>query len=193
MPPSSRDLFAAGQTAERDGRLAEAERLYRAALAADPGHGRAHAALGFLALRGGRPDLAQGFLAKARGLVPDLLERQLGEAQALSSARRWREAVDSWRRALAIQSGHADALIGLAECLAQLGRREAVEAAEDAAASAPGDVRLLLRAAAVLTEAGKLDRAAELASRAQALAPADPGPLLRLGHVRRDEGHPSEA
>ncbi|MDF2765547.1 MAG: sulfotransferase, partial [Rhodospirillales bacterium] len=44
-----------------------------------------------------------------------------------------------------------------------------------------------------LTEAGKLARAAELASRAQALAPTDPGPLLRLGHVRRDEGHPSEA
>ncbi len=193
VPPTAPELFRSGQAAERTGRLDEAERLYRAVLAAEPNHAETHAALGFLALRAGRFDLSRSFLAKARQLAPDLFARQCRAAEGMARERRWSEAADAWQRALALQPGQPAALIGLAEALAQLGVGEAARAAGDAAASAPGDVQIQLRAAAVLTESGKLDRAAELAGHARALAPAEPGPVLRLGHIRRDQGRPDEA
>ncbi|HXV23930.1 MAG TPA: sulfotransferase [Alphaproteobacteria bacterium] len=193
VTPTADQLFRSGQAAEQAGRLAEAEGFYRAVLAAEPNHAQAHAALGFLALRGGRPDLSRGFLARARQLAPDLYGRQRQAAETMARERRWLEAVDHWQRALALQPGQPAALIGLAEALAGLGVGEAARAAEDAATSAPGDARIQLSAAAVLAEAGKLDRAAELAGRARTLAPAEPGPVLRLGHIRRDQGRPEEA
>jgi tetratricopeptide (TPR) repeat protein len=193
MPPTPADLFRAAEHAERSGKLGEAERLYRAVLTAAPGHAEAHAALGLLAFRGRRPDLARQYLAKACALDPALPTRTARRAEELAQARRWPEAAEAWRRAVALQPRSAEALIGLAEALAQLGHEDAAAAAEDALASGPGDLRMLLRAAAVLTEAGRLDRAGEFAERAQAVAPAHPGPALRLGHVRRDQGRIAEA
>lgn len=192
-PPTASDLFRAGQAAERGGRLAEAERLYRAVLAADPAHAEALAALGFLALRGGRADLSRSFLAKACALEPGLARRQARAAEALAREQRWPETAQAWQRTLALQPGDPAALIGLAEALSALGRAEAAEAAADAAARAPRDARLQLRAATVLAEAGKLDAAAATAERAQALAPQEPGPALRLGQIRRDQGRLTEA
>ncbi len=192
-PPTASDVFRAGQAAERGGRLAEAERLYRAVLAADPAHAEAHAALGFLALRGGRADLSRSFLAKARALEPGLARRQAQAAEALAREKRWPEAAESWQRTLAFEPGDPATLIGLAEALSALGRVEAAEAAADAAARAPREARLQLRAATVLAEAGKLDAAAAAAEQAQALAPGEPGPALRLGQIRRDQGRLTEA
>ena len=193
MPPRPADLFRAAEEAERSGRLAEAERLYRAVVATAPRHAEAHAALGLLALRGRRPDLARGFFDTAIELDPTLVFRQRQRAEQFARERRWPEAAEAWRRSVALEPRRPEALIGLAEALAQLGQDEAIEAAEDAVASALGYVPVLLRAAAVLTEAGKLDRAAELALQAQARAPAHPGPAIRLGHVRRDQGRIDEA
>jgi tetratricopeptide (TPR) repeat protein len=193
MPPTPADLFRAAEHAERSGKLGEAERLYRAVLTAAPGHAEAHAALGLLAFKGRRPDLARQYLAKACALDPALPTRTARRAEELAQARRWPEAAEAWRRAVALQPRSAEALIGLAEALAQLGHEDAAAAAEDALASGPADLRMRLRAAAVLTEAGRLDRAGELAERARAEAPAHPGPALRLGHVRRDQGRTAEA
>lgn len=192
-PPRASDLFRAGQAAERGGRFSEAERLYRAVLAAEPAHAEAHAALGFLALRGGRADLSKSFLARARTLEPALARRQTQTAKALARDKHWPEAAESWQRALALEPGDPAALIGLAEALAALGRGEAAATAEAAAARAPRDARLQLSAAAVLAEAGQLDAAAAAAERARALSPEDAGPALRLGQIRRDQGRLAEA
>ncbi len=192
-PPTAGDLFQAGRAAERGGRLAEAERLYRAVLAADPGHAEAHAALGVLALRANRPDLSRSVLAEARRLDPDLA-RRLGRAAELHQREaRWGEAAEAWQRTLALQPDHPVAAIGLAEVLGRLGHSDAGSAAEHAARSAPNEAGVQLRAAAVLAEAGRLERAAALAERAGALAPAHGGPLLRLGQIRRDQGRLEEA
>jgi tetratricopeptide (TPR) repeat protein len=193
VPPSTGELLEAARGAERGGRLAEAERLYRAVLKAEPAHGEAHAALGFLALRGGRPDLSRSFSAKARQLAPGLCASYAGKAEGLARERRWREAAEAWQRALALEPRDPAALIGMAESLAQLGHPGAVEAAEDAAAAAPRELGLQLRAAAVLTEAGLLDRAAEIAECARGLGPKDFRPPLRLGQIRRDQGRVEEA
>jgi protein O-GlcNAc transferase len=138
MPPTATQRFEAAQAAELGGRLAEAEQLYRGVLTLDPTHAEAHAALGFLALRGGRADLSQSFLAKARALEPSLGDRLAGKAEALVRVRRWSEAAQAWQQALALQPRNAAALIGLAEALSALGRAEARQAAEDAATLAAG-------------------------------------------------------
>jgi tetratricopeptide (TPR) repeat protein len=193
MPPTAKQRFEAAQAAEQGGRLAEAEQLYRGVLKLAPAHAEAHAALGFLALRGGRADLSQSFLAKARALEPRLGDRFTRKAEALARERRWAEAADAWQRALAIHPGDAGALIGLAEALSTLGRAEAVQAAEDAAARAPDHAALQLRAAGVLAESGVLGKAAAVAERAQAVAPHETAAPLRLGQIRRDQGRLTEA
>jgi tetratricopeptide (TPR) repeat protein len=193
MPPTAKQRFEAAQAAEQGGRLAEAEQLYRGVLTLDPSHAEAHAALGFLALRGGRADLSQPFLAKARDLEPTLADRLVRKAEALVRERRWTEAAQVWQQAVALQPGTPAALIGLAEALSALGRAEAAEAAEDAAALATGDAALQLRAAGVLAGSGVLAKAAALAERAQALAPRAPAAPLRLGQIRRDQGRLTEA
>ena len=193
MPPTAAQRFEAAQAAELGGRLAEAEQLYRGVLTLDPTHAEAHAALGFLALRGGRADLSQSFLAKARALEPNLGDRLAGKAEALVRERRWSEAAQAWQQAVALQPRNAAALIGLAEALSALGRAEAGQAAEDAATLATGDVALQLRAAGVLAESGVLGKAAALAERARALAPREPAAALRLGQIRRDQGRLTDA
>ena len=174
-------------------RLAEAEQLYRGVLTLDQAYAEAHAALGFLALKAGRADLSRSFLAKARALQPGLGARQVHKAESLARERRWGEAADAWQRALSLQPGDPAALIGLAEALSALGREDAARAAEDAARLSATDIRLQLRAAAVLAESGVLDKAASIAERAQVLAPREPATGLRLGQIRRDQGRLTEA
>lgn len=63
--PSARARLAAGLTAHREGRYAEAHALYRAALVDDPGLGEASLGIGIIHLQSRRFDLAEAFLSRA--------------------------------------------------------------------------------------------------------------------------------
>jgi tetratricopeptide (TPR) repeat protein len=79
----SRALFDAGYVADAQNRLADAEGLYRRAIAADPKSFEAHLSLGLLLARQGKAQDARPELATATNLDP-------GDAGPAMKARAWR-------------------------------------------------------------------------------------------------------
>ena len=102
---------------ERDLRYAEAEAHYRAALAAEPSNPSVHQTFGFALMNMGRTDEAIAELQRATRLDPLAKSGGTALSDALSDARRFREAEDEARRILAIDSTFALALssLGLAQ------------------------------------------------------------------------------
>jgi predicted O-linked N-acetylglucosamine transferase (SPINDLY family) len=135
---SPEEALQAAISAHREGRLAEAERLYEAVLAADRTHVGALHLLGVLRAR-------QGRLAEAIELMSRSLQREPRSAElhgdlgvALEMARRYEEAVAHYRKAIALRPGSAQAHCNLGNALqAQERHAEAVAEFERALALAP--------------------------------------------------------
>ena len=136
--PSPKDVFALAVAAHRDGRAAEAERLYEAVLAGDGRHPGALHLLGVLRAR-------QGRLAEAIELMQRALKRNPRSAElhgdlgvALEMEHRHEEAIGHYRRALRLQSGNAQTHCNLGNALQALERHAAaVSEFERALALAP--------------------------------------------------------
>src|SRR5579872_1120547 len=119
-------LIREGMAHHRDGRIAQAERAYREALALDPGHPEALGLLGMLAGQGGEPQVAVQLLQRALHRDPRNanLHYNLGET--------WRHLGDNekalacFQRAAHFNPRHADAFrSGADAALAEAKRREA--------------------------------------------------------------------
>ncbi len=120
------------------GRLAEAEDLYRQALAIDPSQARGHHLLGLVHLqRGDRVEAIRRF-DLALAIKPDFAAAHSSRAAALIAAKRFDEALADCDRALALRPNMADALANRGLALVELNRfDEAVESCEKAIASRP--------------------------------------------------------
>lgn len=82
-PADARALFDSGYVADAENQAADAESLYRRAIAADPKSFEAHLSLGLLLARQGNPEDARPELALATSLDP-------GDAGPALKARAWR-------------------------------------------------------------------------------------------------------
>src|SRR5262245_7796214 len=140
-PTSFSAAFKAAVAAEEHGRLADAERQYRALLTADPDHAEALERLGFLGLQAGRSDAARPLLERALALAPELPGRHRRLAEGHAGAGRWAAAAEAWQRALALVPGEPVTLMGLAEALKALDREPAAAAAAMGRAKAPRRMR----------------------------------------------------
>jgi predicted O-linked N-acetylglucosamine transferase (SPINDLY family) len=67
---TTNQLFSAGHLAQRNGNIAEAERLYREVLKSEPDHVGANQLLGVLMLESGKPGDADGYITRALELEP---------------------------------------------------------------------------------------------------------------------------
>ena len=128
---ASADVEAALRAAvahHRAGRLAEAERDYRAILAADPTRARAARNLSAILLERGDLDAAEALLAQACADSPD--EPQLLANLGFVQLRQDRAAAarDSLERALALAPDDGAILTNLGTALRALGQREAAAA-----------------------------------------------------------------
>jgi tetratricopeptide (TPR) repeat protein len=112
----------------QSGELAEAERLYRQVLAAEPRNADAHHLLGLLALVEGRPEQAIEHFSRAIDCNPAaaLFHGHLGAA--LQAAGRTLEAVNSYREAVRIDPRSASAHNDLGSALDAAGRGTEAEA-----------------------------------------------------------------
>jgi len=123
-PPAARtkeQWAAAGVEAHKAGRLDEAERCYREALAIDPGFAFAIHYLGVATEQRGRPQDAMPLLDRAVELSPLEPEFHNNRGLALYSLQRDREAADAHRRAIELQPRHAGAYSNLGRTLQALG------------------------------------------------------------------------
>lgn len=122
----------------RNGRLREAEPLYRQVLQAMPRHADALHLLGVLALQVGQPAAAQGLIEQSLAVRPSAnVWCDLGNA--LGALGRRADAIAAYRQALVLQPDLAEALCNLGQLLLEDGQAdEAVASCRRAIALKPG-------------------------------------------------------
>jgi len=186
-------LLREGLALHNEGRLAEAERLYREALARDPENGEALHLLGLAMGQGGRVEAAAELLRRAAQRAPGNAQLLNNLGEMLRQLGRRREALDAYRRAIMADPGlsapyanAADALRAEADRAEQLGHRKPAR-----------EMRLL--AAKYLAELGLnhwrrlvLDKAEDACRQALALDPRSIAALVNLGAILGKTGRLGE-
>lgn len=159
-------------TLHRSGNFAEAEQLYRAALAADPRDFTARHLLGVVLAQQGRGEDALGEIAKALTLRPDDADALLNHANILKTLGRGNEALAGFTRALAARPGWPQALNNRGTVLQSLSRFDEALADYDAALAAEPDyVEALNNRGSVLQDLKRPAEALAVYDRALRLAP----------------------
>lgn len=151
----------------RAGRLAEAEALYREALAADPDLAEAHHMLGVLAHQAGRYEEALERIDRATATNPNHAGRHNHAGLALLALGRHDAAIARFRRALRLRPDYAEAHNNLGTALGQVSRSaDAIASFREALRLAPAFASASLNLGRALSEIGHVEEA--LASLVQA-------------------------
>ncbi len=133
-----RELLETGLEHHREGRLADAETVYKQVLGDDPENPDALHMLGVIAFQTGRANLAVEMIGGAIAKKPGSASCHSNLGLALNALGRAGEAVDSFRRALEIDPDAADPLSNLGNALRALHKPgEAAEHCRRAAELAP--------------------------------------------------------
>jgi len=175
-------VFVRAYAAHRDGRLDDAERGYRATLAADPAHVDALHLLGVLRHQQGQHAQAADLVRRAVDLRPNDAALQLNLGNALKALGELDGAIERFRNAVTLAPDFAVAHYNLGNAYATLGRHE------DAMLSLGHAVRLLPGDASAHNNLGNalhaLDRHAEAVEsfrRALKIRPGHAGAHNNLG------------
>jgi predicted TPR repeat methyltransferase len=166
MSITAEELLRRGVARHREGRIEEAESLYRRALRLAPRHPDAENLLGVIALQKGDVAAALAHSERALQAAPDHPLFLSNRGAALAAAGRLAEAIEALRRTLEQNPGDVTSLRNLGQALTAGGQAEAALAPLRAAAElAPeaGEVWLALAHAA--HEAGEAEEARGAAAR----------------------------
>lgn len=189
-----REAFVTAVGLHQSGRLAEAERLYRQILQADPRHPDALHMLGVLALQSGRHEAAVQLIRQAIGgnsRVP-AFHNNLGNA--LNGWGKPQEALSAYRGALACAPDHAGAHYNLAVTLQPLGlTEEAALSYRRTLALLPSHADAEHNLGNMKAREGDLEGAAAHYRRALAIRPRNPDALCNLGNALTLQGRDDEA
>ncbi len=117
----------------RQGRLAEAERIYAAILAADPGRSDALHLLGLASYQQGRLPEALRQMGAALRAAPGSADIHSNYGLALDANKQHQEALDAFNKAIALKPHHVQAFNNRGLTLATLGRDAEALASWDAA------------------------------------------------------------
>lgn len=115
-------LFDQGFQHHQAGRLGDAERLYREALAADGDHIHALHMLGVLAYQLGKSDIAIGLMGRSLAIDPKQPACHYNFGVALQALRREEEAIRAYGAAIRLAPNYAEAHSNLGTALQNLGR-----------------------------------------------------------------------
>ena len=195
LDPHPRSLLEQAQERHRAGALAEADPLYRAVLAADPGQPDALRLLGFLEQERGRLPEARELLTAAVRVRPDdeaLAWSRLALVESRLEA--LPDALSSYGRAVALDPAMPEAWNGRGNVLMRLGRLdEALESYDRALAVDPALVPGLTNRGVVLRELGRTEEAIESHDRALKLRPGHVFSLNNRGVALMDLGRTADA
>jgi protein O-GlcNAc transferase len=176
------------------GKLAEAETLYRRILDTDADHVDALQLLGALVLQLGRTDEAIEHLQRAVAIQPTHVEARNNLGVALQKRGEIDEALSHWEEAVRLKPGYAQAYGNLAKALTEKGRTGlALACWERAIALAPADVQAMADFAAALQTANRFDEAVAHYERALALQPDLIEMHCSFASALRRAGRPAEA
>jgi tetratricopeptide (TPR) repeat protein len=178
----------------QEGRLQEAEQIYRQVLQVEPRHAGANHLLGAVAHQAGRHDLAVEYIERAIALKGDVADFHHNLATAYYALRRIPEAINSARRALVLDPDFAEAHNNLGNCCKEQKRLdEAVEHYRRAAQLQPGLAVLHRNLGDAHKEQGMLDEAVACYERALAFEPTYADAFNNLGVARFEQKRLGEA
>jgi tetratricopeptide (TPR) repeat protein len=193
-PGRSRSLVNAGRELIRQGKLDEAERVLRRALALDPSEVLARAHLGRIAMERGRLEEAATWLRSAVVAGCDDPKVSLALGTALRRLGRLDEARQAYRHALALDPRFTDARVHLAIVADAAGDRAgALATLDQALAMDPGSALALMNRALWRAEGGQDEAALADALAALRLAPGDADAHATLAAVHLRGGRRREA
>ncbi|OJY70276.1 MAG: hypothetical protein BGP12_21215 [Rhodospirillales bacterium 70-18] len=191
---SDADELAAALRAHRDGRLAEAEALYRRVLDRAPGEPMAPYLLGLLTLSDGRAAEAEMLLRYALALRPHDTDTSRALARACAATGARGEAIDLYRAVLAARPDDAAAGVNLANVLRDEGALAEAEAACRAALALRSDLMEgHVTLGSILLAAGDATSAVDAYRAAVALRPDSAVAHTGLGMALLHAGQAAEA
>jgi Flp pilus assembly protein TadD len=173
----------------RQGKIAEAEAIYRELLRAQPDHAAALHLLAVLEAQAGRPAAALQRLDRLVALKPDNAEAWANRGAILRTLNRPADALSCFERAAALNPGQAGVWASRGNVLRDLGRlNEAVASYDKAAALGPGDAALWSNRGSILHALNRLDEALASCDEALALKPGFAEAWSNRGNALRDLG-----
>ncbi len=157
-----RRLMALAAEHQKEGRIEEAERIYRRVLRDNPRNVDALRLLALIAANAGRPDDAEVMLQKAIEITPDFMLAILDLARLFKDQERLAEALEALERALALEPAQPQAHFLRAATLARASfTPEAIESYRRCLAHQPRHIGALLGLGHVLKAVGDYDAAVE--------------------------------
>ena len=181
-------------TFHQQGRLVEAEALYRAILIGQPRHFDALQLLGAAVNQRGDHAQAVRLILEALSIQPNHAVAHYNCGAALLAMNRLDEALAQFDQAIALRPTHVGAMNNRATTLMMLGRpAQALEELDRALASQQDNAAVLANRAAVLFELKRFSEALADADRALALHPDNPFTLYNRANVLKDLNRLDEA
>jgi predicted O-linked N-acetylglucosamine transferase (SPINDLY family) len=173
----------------RAGRAAEAEAVYRQALAREPNSPDALYLLGVIEHERGNNESAAELIGRAATLRPATPQFHSDLGVVLLKLRRTDEAVEAFRRAVALQPDSPAAYLNFGVVLHELDRfDDAIDAYQNAIRLQPRFANAHFNVGAALQQLGKLDDAATAYRMAIEIAPDHAEARTNLASVRKDQG-----
>jgi tetratricopeptide (TPR) repeat protein len=187
-------LFARAFALHQQGRLSEAEKIYRQILAGEPAHFDSRHLLGVILHQRGDHAGAVKQIDRALKIKPNDAIALNNRGNALLELRRCGEALASYDRALASQPGYDDALCNRGAALHELGRyEEALASCDESIAAQPGYAEAHSNRGNSLKELKRWEEAVASCDRALALRPGFPQAHLNRANALRELGMFEEA
>jgi tetratricopeptide (TPR) repeat protein len=184
---TTESTIAAAQAFHLQGRLSEAEFLYRNALYREPDALAAIQGLGAIEYQRGRVAEATSLFLRCVALRPDAAELHANLGEVLRIERRHDEALDHLNTALSLDSSQADAWNSLGLVAYDQGRYERAEAAHrEAVRLRPGHAAPHVNLGIALQAMERLSEATESLREALRIEPDSPLALTNLGLVLCD-------
>ena len=188
------DLLADAVALHSQGKLEEAEAIYRIVLGSDPDQPDALHLLGVIASQVGRDDVAIDLIGRSIAVQPGFAEAHYNLGAACYRLRRLDRAEAAFRVAVELEPDNADAWSGRGNALSALGRHdEAVASCRRAAEIDPESATIQNNLANALKRSGEMREAADACRRALALDPGYEPALQQQKELaafleRRDQG-----
>jgi protein O-GlcNAc transferase len=176
------------------GRLNEAEGLYRQILAVDPNHADGLHLLGVIAQQAGHSAIAVDLIGKAIARNDRAPDFHCNIGNALGALGRLDEATAHYRRAIGLDSMHAESHNNLGNALVQQGQlEEANRHFRQALAARPGYAEAHYNLGNALMGLGRISEASAAYQQAVTLKPGFAEAHYNLGNVLKDQGKLAEA
>jgi protein O-GlcNAc transferase len=170
------ELFEAALAASREGRLDEAESLYRRVISGQPGNAQAHYNLGNVLRRRGRNEEAVGAFEQALLAQPAYPKAMNNLAQIVLGRGEYERAIGLFGHAISLQPEMASAYHNLSIALMEVWRLdEAIAAARQAVALAPSNADAWASLGTALSWQGQAAECLKCHERAVQLKPDDAG------------------